>query len=45
MLKRSPRLVVAQLAVMKAGAASIPVDHKYPADRMEFMLLMQSVMS
>ena len=37
-LKRSPRLVVAQLAVMKAGAASIPVDHKYPADRMEFML-------
>ncbi len=37
-LPRSVDLVVAQLAVAKAGAAFLPVDPAYPADRIAFML-------
>ncbi|MGH3903550.1 MAG: amino acid adenylation domain-containing protein, partial [Pseudonocardiaceae bacterium] len=37
-LPRSVDIVIAQLAVMKAGAAFLPVDPDYPADRITFML-------
>ncbi|MEO3977769.1 amino acid adenylation domain-containing protein [Streptomyces sp. CAU 1734] len=35
---RSPDTVVAALAVLKAGAAYVPVDPAYPADRIRLML-------
>ncbi|MDT0611484.1 non-ribosomal peptide synthetase [Streptomyces lancefieldiae] len=35
---RSPELVVALVAVLRAGAAYVPVDPDYPAARVEFML-------
>ncbi|MFI9239252.1 amino acid adenylation domain-containing protein [Streptomyces sp. NPDC053079] len=37
-LERSVDLVVAQLAVVKAGAAFVPLDPGYPADRLAYML-------
>src|SRR5215475_4456972 len=37
-LPRSVDIVVSQLAVAKAGAAFLPVDPDYPADRIAFML-------
>ncbi|MER5556990.1 amino acid adenylation domain-containing protein [Streptomyces sp. NPDC002506] len=37
-LPRSPQLVVAILAVLKAGAAYLPLDADYPADRIAFMV-------
>jgi amino acid adenylation domain-containing protein/non-ribosomal peptide synthase protein (TIGR01720 family) len=37
-LGRSVHSIVSSLAVMKAGAAYLPVDPDYPPDRIEFML-------
>ncbi|MFD9328167.1 amino acid adenylation domain-containing protein [Streptomyces sp. NPDC060065] len=37
-LERSPELMVALLAVLKAGGAYLPLDPGYPAGRLEFML-------
>ncbi len=38
MLERSLEMVVALLAVLKAGAAYVPLDPSYPAERLEWML-------
>ncbi|QRM32607.1 non-ribosomal peptide synthetase [Microvirga sp. VF16] len=35
---RSPRVIVALLAVMKAGASFVPVDPSHPADRIAWVL-------
>jgi amino acid adenylation domain-containing protein len=38
MMDRSAGLVVALLAVLKSGAAYVPIDPDYPADRISYML-------
>ncbi|MCX5043513.1 amino acid adenylation domain-containing protein [Aldersonia sp. NBC_00410] len=35
---RSPDMVITALGVMKAGAAYVPIDPTYPADRIAYML-------
>jgi len=37
-LERTPELVVALLAIMKSGAAYLPLDPDYPRERIAFML-------
>ncbi|MFI1398432.1 amino acid adenylation domain-containing protein [Streptomyces sp. NPDC020681] len=38
LLPRSPEMVIALLAVLKAGAAYLPVDPAYPLDRIAYMI-------
>jgi mycobactin peptide synthetase MbtE len=38
LLDRSPELVITALGILKAGAAYLPVDPTYPADRRRFIL-------
>jgi amino acid adenylation domain-containing protein/non-ribosomal peptide synthase protein (TIGR01720 family) len=38
MVDRSPEMVVAVLGVLKAGAAYVPIDPEYPADRINSIL-------
>jgi non-ribosomal peptide synthetase-like protein len=38
LLPRSPELYIAILAILKAGAAYIPLDPEYPAARIEYIL-------
>jgi len=35
---RSPEMIIALLAIMKSGAAYLPLDPQYPKGRIEFML-------
>jgi len=37
-LERTPEMVVALLAIMKAGAAYLPLDPAYPRERIAFMI-------
>lgn len=37
-LERSPEMIIAILAVLKAGGIYVPLDPAYPQDRFEFML-------
>jgi amino acid adenylation domain-containing protein len=36
-LERSPEFVIAALAILKSGAAYLPMDPKHPAERLQFM--------
>lgn len=38
-MDRSPELIIAILAVLRAGAAYVPLDPSYPVDRLMFMLV------
>ncbi len=38
MLPRSLELIIAMIAVLKAGASYIPIDYTYPKNRIEYML-------
>jgi len=35
---RSPEMIISLLAILKSGAAYVPLDPEYPKDRIEFML-------
>ncbi len=37
-VERSPQMVVALLGILKAGAAYVPLDVHYPAERLKFMI-------
>ena len=37
-VERSPGLLVAILAVLRAGSCYVPLDPRYPAERLEFMV-------
>ncbi len=38
LLSRTPDMYIAMLGILKAGAAYIPIDPKYPAERVDFIL-------
>jgi len=38
LVERSPNLIIAILAIVKAGAAYLPLDPNYPSSRLAFML-------
>ncbi|MEY3672688.1 MAG: Dimodular nonribosomal peptide synthase, partial [Pseudomonadota bacterium] len=38
LLRRSPQMVISMLAVLKAGAAYLPLDPEYPSARLAFMI-------
>ncbi len=38
MLERSPEMVIAIMAVLKAGAAYLPIDPSFPSSRIEYIL-------
>ena len=38
LLERSPEMVTGLLGILKAGAAYLPLDPSYPAERLAFML-------
>ena len=38
-LDRTVYTVISQLAVLKAGGIFLPIDHRYPKDRIEYMLI------
>ncbi len=38
MMRRSPEMIVSVLAVLKAGAAYVPIDTAYPDDRVSYIL-------
>lgn len=37
-LDRTAYVVISQLAVLKAGGVFLPIDHRYPKDRIKYML-------
>lgn len=37
-MERSPEMIIAMLAVLKCGAAYLPIDPAYPADRIAYMI-------
>ncbi len=37
-LRRGPQLIVSLLAVLKSGAAYVPLDPKYPTERLAYMI-------
>jgi amino acid adenylation domain-containing protein len=37
-IERCPEMVISLLAILKSGAAYLPLDPEYPKDRVEFML-------
>jgi len=37
-LDRSPEMIISLIAILKSGAAYVPLDPEYPKDRIEFML-------
>ncbi|WP_419709281.1 amino acid adenylation domain-containing protein [Pseudomonas sp. NFX224] len=37
-LRRGPQLIVSLLAVLKSGAAYVPLDPKYPSERLAYMI-------
>ena len=37
-LERSPEIIISMLAILKAGAAYVPLDRTYPHERIAFML-------
>ncbi|MGZ7457997.1 amino acid adenylation domain-containing protein [Pseudomonas sp. Ma2-10] len=37
-LRRGPQLIVSLLAVLKSGAAYVPLDPKYPAERLAYLI-------
>ncbi len=37
-LERGLELIIAMLAILKAGGTYVPLDPNYPAERLQFML-------